>query len=328
MRQKTAHVVRDNTVVATVSDCGRSVSVDTEIQSGSHNLHDQALGHLHVALGAFENGNPAHISRVEQCLRSAQATILQLRSLEHPIVVHRWQTNSAQGHQVGLNENAIAGRQLSHEPVLSILIPTLQERGESLGKLLTELKRQVEEANLGDRVEVLTFCDNRELAVGTKRNSLLMRASGRFLAFVDDDDEIHPTYLSSICSVLERYPDLDCVGFLGELAWAGADPEPTIYSLRYQRPEDRGDTLGYYVRLRPIQHLNPLRREIAIRYPFPETSFGEDAARGDALARSGELRKEYFIGDRVMYRYRYDPARSATHRPISEEATRDDRNTH
>ena len=198
--------------------------------------------------------------------------------------------------------------------LLSLLIPTLPSRRQCLARLLENLYGQVDSASLHDRVEILTYLDNGEVTVGAKRNALMAQARGMFVAFIDDDDVVDDEYVQLVCAVIETHPDIDCIGFVGELHWAGVGVEPTIYSLAYGEWKDVGEIVGYCVRMRPPQHINPMRREIAVLFPFPEVSYAEDLSRSSELVRSGVLQREYFIGHRNMYTYQFDPRRTETQR--------------
>jgi hypothetical protein len=56
------------------------------------------------------------------------------------------------------------------------------------------------------------------------------------------------------------------------------------------------------VYLRPPHHVNPIRRAIALRYPFLDVKRSEDAEWALRIARDGALQREYFI-DHLLYRY-------------------------
>lgn len=200
-------------------------------------------------------------------------------------------------------------------PLLSILIPTLPSRESSFRALLGKLQSQVLTHGLSEQVEVLWFLDQKENSVGAKRNALMFLARGRFVVFVDDDDDVDSEYVPLLCRAIREHPEVDCIGFVGELTWAGSNPSPTIYSLKYVEATDREVAPGHRVYLRPPQHVNPIRRDVAVRFPFPDVSCGEDLARCMDLVRGRALSREYFLGDRVMYRYAFDPVRTETQRP-------------
>ena len=99
----------------------------------------------------------------------------------------------------------------------TVAIPTLKRRINKLQALLTDLYQQIAEHDLGEKVEILTFMDDRQRSIGTKRNWLLDHARGRFTAFVDDDDRLDPKYLFRVVSALEAHPDVDVLGLTGTM---------------------------------------------------------------------------------------------------------------
>ena len=53
--------------------------------------------------------------------------------------------------------------------------------------------------------EVLIQPDEN-INVGRKRNILLQKASGDFVVFIDDDDEIHDNYIDAFMNAIEFNP--------------------------------------------------------------------------------------------------------------------------
>mgnify|MGYP000323986168 CR=1 FL=1 len=76
---------------------------------------------------------------------------------------------------------------------LSILICTMPSRSEMLKKLTQQLRLLLGKYD-ESQWEVLIQPDEN-INVGRKRNILLQKASGDFVVFIDDDDEIHETHL-------------------------------------------------------------------------------------------------------------------------------------
>ena len=93
---------------------------------------------------------------------------------------------------------------------LSILVPCLDSR--NYMPLINEIKRQIKEFGLENKVEVLFYADNGEMTSGTKRNILTSQAEGEFITFIDDDDWISCNYVLSLYIVVKDY-DFDVVGF-------------------------------------------------------------------------------------------------------------------
>ena len=150
-------------------------------------------------------------------------------------------------------------------PELSILICTLPERGAVFQRLQQMLQRQMAR----QPVEMLFDRTGPHMTVGAKRNSLLARASGRDVAFIDDDDTIHDSYIGFVLDRLKLNPD--CVELRGTMTTNGASSKTFIHTIHCTHWHERD---GIYRRM--PNHLNPIRRDLAVKAGFPEKSFGED----------------------------------------------------
>jgi glycosyltransferase involved in cell wall biosynthesis len=181
---------------------------------------------------------------------------------------------------------------------LSLLIPTLECRSDQLSRLVEGLEVQVRNAGRGSDVEILTHRDAGELSIGHKRNILLGRAKGEFVAFVDDDDAVSESYIELICGALGRRPEVDCLGIRGLITFRGSHPCEFVHSVQYSDMFSRDH--AYY---RPPTHLNPIRRAIALRYRFPDVSYSEDLDWALRMRDDRALQREEFI-DSVLYYYR------------------------
>jgi len=148
---------------------------------------------------------------------------------------------------------------------LSILICSLVSRAPLLERLKSILTPQ-----LTDQVEVLYDIDNGEKIIGQKRNDLLERAQGDYICFIDDDDTVSNDYVSKILRAIETNPD--CCGIEGVMTTNGRNPRRFIHSLRYNSWYEKDGV--YY---RNPNHLNPIRREIAIQVRFILVNKGEDS---------------------------------------------------
>lgn len=157
------------------------------------------------------------------------------------------------------------------EPMLSILIPTLPVRAASLQLLLDNLNRQA--ACLADpwAVEICINRDGGEKPVGVKRNELLAAARGRYVAFIDDDDQVARDYMTEILAALARQPEVDCVVFGGELTVDTRYAGWFDFGLEHRHYHQKGSV--YY---RTPNHLCPVKRALALATGFPAVNRGED----------------------------------------------------
>lgn len=180
-------------------------------------------------------------------------------------------------------------------PKLSILICSLESRRESLRQLALTLGAQ-----LTADVELLIDTDNGERTIGRKRNRLLLDSTGESVCFIDDDDKVPADYCSQILTALETSPD--CVGFNLAYYVDGKPKGTAIHSLRYERYGQRRTPQGMLYERTP-NHLNPIRRELALQAGFTDKNHGEDT--DFAVKVRPLLKTEVFI-DQVMYHYFFD----------------------
>lgn len=179
---------------------------------------------------------------------------------------------------------------------LSILICSIPERAHLLSGLLEELDHQI----AGRDVEILV--DKRPkpnkpggISVGVKRQSLLERAAGRYVCFHDDDDMPAPDYVSSILEAMADGPD--GIGFILRCHFKEGIVA-SAHSSRYGWDEN----VDGYRYVRSLNHLNPVKREIALSVGFPDKPLGEDYAY--SLGLVGKIKSEVFI-PRFLYEYLY-----------------------
>jgi glycosyltransferase involved in cell wall biosynthesis len=197
-------------------------------------------------------------------------------------------------------------------PLLSVLIPSLPSRaGRFLAPLLRSLDAQIDDPA---EVEVLTLMDNRRRSIGEKRNLLLDMASGRYSAFVDDDDRVEATYVSAILEAIRAQPDADVICFdvwvNGYHRLGYTPPEGMLcrYGIGF---EDRNEA---HMFTRRPNHLMVYRTRLARAVRFPHVSHGEDSEWARLV--SARIRREARI-ERVLYYYDFDVDVSET--PVSRE---------
>ena len=182
--------------------------------------------------------------------------------------------------------------------LLSILVPTLDERISKFRYLSKVISHQINQAGLQTKVEFLYYKDNREHTTGHKRNVLLDQAKGKFVVFVDDDDELAPTYVQDIVQVIERMPDIDAIGLQGVYTQNGAGHKAWETSINHTWEEAGGRYLRY------INHISPIRREHAVKARFTDKVIGEDYDYTMQLKQLNIIKKEFII-QKPLYFYHY-----------------------
>ena len=163
---------------------------------------------------------------------------------------------------------------------LSILTPTLPERADMLSILLKKLNDQIKHCHekhpsLGS-VELLL--DDRDkftltgVTVGAKRNALVHRATGDYLCFLDDDDDISPDYVETLLRLCETGMDICTFNslFVCDTYWA-------LIMMSLTNKKNAEATPEQIVRRRPW-HICPVKSWIAKRFCFPDINNAEDWA--------------------------------------------------
>jgi hypothetical protein len=175
---------------------------------------------------------------------------------------------------------------------LSILICHLASRKKDYDALIAKLTTQT---IVNGNTEILTETDNGEISIGAKRNKLLYAAKGKYIAYIDDDDDVSNDYIESVLDAVQSMPD--CIGIEGQLV----TPQGTMlfrHSIQFQ-----GWYTGVDAFYRTPNHLNPIKRTIAQRIGFKDCMNGEDQIYSDALKRM--LKTEVYI-NHPIYFYKKD----------------------
>ena len=189
-------------------------------------------------------------------------------------------------------------------PLLAILVPTLPERRPLLARLLRRLRPQ------RTGVQVVTLEDRGYMLIGEKRQRLLEdpRVTAPFVAFIDDDDLVSPDYCPRVLAAIRGGADV--VGFRLRCYFDGELEGEAVHSLAmgtWLHEPGKADadgnnrTLSFY--RRTPNHLNPIRREIALSVGYRTMRSGEDSDYSLRLFNAhGASMKEEFI-DAYLYHY-------------------------
>lgn len=188
-------------------------------------------------------------------------------------------------------------------PKLSILIPSIPSRLHMMSRLFEKISSQI-----GDRqVEILSLLDNKRRSIGLKRDALVQSSNGRYLTFVDDDDDVATDYVDSILPALDSGSDV--VVFKQQVTLNGGNPFIVDFDIHHPN-----DATYFYVknkvkvyqdiRRRPF-HSCVWKGDLARKVRFPDASFGEDWHWCERLLES--VRTQTKI-DKVLHFYNFSQA--------------------
>lgn len=194
-------------------------------------------------------------------------------------------------------------------PLWTILIPTIGRRRDRFKRLAIELLAQAEpRAGL---VRVLAYYNQGEQPLSEVRQALVEHATGTYVSFVDDDDWVPEFYVQQVRTAIHEYAAQqrsvalaaqadylpDQVGWRMQHYTDMVPSKPTYHSLHHRGWFENAE--GYY---RDISHLNPIRRELALRVSFRDCNPPEDVSWAHAMR--GKVHTEATISDQyVMYHY-------------------------
>lgn len=177
---------------------------------------------------------------------------------------------------------------------LSILVPYIRRHEAFFYKLQFKLYAQM----LPYVTEVELLSDNHEYdSIGAKRNRLLERATGEFVAFFDSDDRPSDDYIKLLMEGIESNPD--CCSLRGEYSIDGIFDGIFEHSIKYKEWATTKNEVKYE---RFTNHLNAVKSSIAKQFKYPDKSHGEDFDWSTLVHESGLIKTEYYIPS-VIYFY-------------------------
>jgi hypothetical protein len=185
------------------------------------------------------------------------------------------------------------------KPILSVLIPSIPER---LTQAM-ELFKRIEKVMEGHEVEILLLMDNLKNPIGQKREKLKNAASGKYFAFVDDDDNIDWNY-NLICEVINySEPDIICFKQIARLINENEDGynlTGTIdFSIHNENEQFKADEI---TKRKPFPCC-VWKTELVQDIPFNHSSYGEDA---DWAERALERIKTEHKIDAILHYYNFN----------------------
>lgn len=189
------------------------------------------------------------------------------------------------------------GIQLS---ILMLHIPSYA-RIERYSQIAPEILRQCN----GRPVEFFVIGDNKSMSVGEKRNVALDISSGRYVCFVDDDDEVSDDYVFHILQATNY--GADCIVF--DMNYWKDDK--FAGKVRFDVNNNRNARNGADGWNWMVNHLCPVKREIAINAGFPDSNLREDFQYAERIRP--HLHTQARI-DEILYTYRFDSTKTETRR--------------
>ena len=156
------------------------------------------------------------------------------------------------------------------EILLTIAIPTVEQRIEIFNELYNELKRQTEP--YGEQIEIIFLRDNKEMTIGHKRQLLNEMAKGKYVVQWDDDDWIHPNGIDMIMEGIKSDADVISYNYSCDIPLDDKSKYPRKVSIEHQNFHNTETNL---LMVTPDPK-NPIKREIVNKVKFDDVSHSEE----------------------------------------------------
>ncbi|HUM52976.1 MAG TPA: hypothetical protein PK431_14225 [Chitinophagales bacterium] len=180
-------------------------------------------------------------------------------------------------------------------PILSILIVTLEKRKNFFDRLINQLVWQQRQLPNPDDVEFIIAVDNGEKTTGFKTNLAIQQSNGQYVCRADDDDNVTDVYLKKQLDVAKS--GADCGEFRGLYFLNGVYDRPFHHSIEYSHWWQ--DDKAYR---RNPNHLSCIRKDLIIDIPYEDITVGEDGRFSEALQASGRIKNQYPVNE-TLYLY-------------------------
>ena len=165
----------------------------------------------------------------------------------------------------------------------SILIPTISGREATLQRLLASINEKKLRICPGLCIEICISFDNREMSIGNKRQKLMKDARGKYMSFIDDDDDVTDAYFEDAKSCIEgKFQVCRLRGQMKRFTFT--------HSIEYN--EKSMAAVGE-VFTRPPNHLNIMLTDVAKFVPFHDKKIYEDFDWAIRLCKFRFFDKEY-----------------------------------
>ena len=191
--------------------------------------------------------------------------------------------------------------------LLSILICSHKSRKQLCYQMMESLSRQILNGGYLMKAEILFEINTAVMSRGFDRNKLLERATGEYCCFVDDDDVVSLKYVDNIIAAIKAHKDCDVFGIKGIVTSLATNEvkrfELSIHNEQiFSLPSDEHENDCFR---RYINHLNPIKTEIAKKIRFPLEMLNEDNGYTNRLIsfESTNPLKEIMIPETLYYYY-------------------------
>lgn len=188
----------------------------------------------------------------------------------------------------------------------SILIPTIPGREKGLSKLLESIREKVARIAPALRYEICLSFDNRDQSIGMKRQKLLQDAKGKYMSFIDDDDDITDAYIEDLVECIRgQYHTMRLRGQMSQYNF--------IHSTAMTMTTPMATNDDPPVFQRPPNHLNPMMSDVAKMVSFKDAVHGEDLDWTLSLYKTKFLETEYRSADPSRVHYIYNLGERVVH---------------
>lgn len=185
-------------------------------------------------------------------------------------------------------------KEMENNIILTICVCSVLERSNTF---LPNILKQLEEQLNYDDVEILILIDNKKTALGTKRNDMVTLAQGKYVTFIDDDDDIKNNYIDTLRTACYEY-DVDVINFDVDVTINDEPIKKCHYSLKYGF--DYNTNTEYF---RIPNHIMCVKKDLIEEVKFKPIIRGEDADYSKRLLPKLKTEKNLNI---VLYHYKFN----------------------